>query len=516
MKVAVGVALAGVVLGTGLLVAWPKTPAALVAAPANPAPVAMAAASAPDAAAAPVRQQVAAARLPTVVEARLVPEHSVAMGFGTSGTVSEVLVKEGDVVQAGAPLARLDERMLALEVDEALADLDAAKADYDRAAAGATPATVQQQQARLERARAALAVAQAEVTRQDIAAVQARIEESQLRLKRLESSPSADAMAELTASLDEAQLALQAASTRYSAEKTRQELEVEDYANRLRDLQDTYRRVVDDNAAKGDLAPADVDREASARRAMENATRDLQQQRVLLDQARQTEDLTIRAAEARVHAVEARLRQQQAGPSDDEIAEARASQAAAQADLARLQGAPRTQELALAESEVRVAEADLARITEEVRPVDLAIYEARIRQAEVRVKQSQLAQERATLAAPWAGTVAAVDLRVGDTVGPDQRDLLVLADLSSWTLETNDLSELSVAQISEGDRVSIGFYAVPDLKLPGTVTSIRPLGNAIAGKETTYAIVVTPDQADARLRWNMTATVSILPAASAP
>ena len=45
-----------------------------------------------------------------LVEGRLVPRKSVQLSFGASGKISEVLVKEGDLVKAGDVLARLGER----------------------------------------------------------------------------------------------------------------------------------------------------------------------------------------------------------------------------------------------------------------------------------------------------------------------------------------------------------------------------------------------------------------------
>src|SRR5262245_60140218 len=50
------------------------------------------------------------------------------LAFQTSGTVTKVLVKEGDAVAAGQPLATLDDRDLQLQVDNAQASLQSAQA----------------------------------------------------------------------------------------------------------------------------------------------------------------------------------------------------------------------------------------------------------------------------------------------------------------------------------------------------------------------------------------------------
>jgi HlyD family secretion protein len=514
-KFVIGGALAVVAILGGLAIARPSLSPVRPA----PAPAAMAAVASTDGAPveiAPVAQQRAARNLPAVVEARLVPVNAISMSFEVGGVVREVLVEEGDIVSAGDPLVRLDSRASELKVLAARADFEAALADRNLAAAGATPATVEQQQARLERARAALALAQAEVTRQDVTAIERRVEKARLLLERLEAGPNKEELSEAQESLAQAQLALQAASNRFSSEKTRQELEVKDYANRLRDYQDAYRLIQTANQQKGEFEPGDAEREAVALRAVENATRDLQEQRVLLEQARRTEELSIHAAESGVRAAEARLRRLTGSPDADEIAAARAERASAEADLTRAEGEPRSRALELAEAEVRMAEADFARITEAPRPVDLAVFDARVKKAEAQLKQAELAVEQATLRAPADATIAALNLRPGEAVSPETRGVVVLGDLSAWELETEDLSELSVADIREGDRVTIGFYALPDLKIPGTVTRIRPLGTATTGSETTFALAITPDESDARLRWNMTANVTILPPEVSP
>jgi HlyD family secretion protein len=86
--------------------------------------------------------------------------------------------------------------------------------------------------------------------------------------------------------------------------------------------------------------------------------------------------------------------------------------------------------------------------------------------------------------------------------------VIVLADLSSWQIETEDLTELSVVQIREGDQVTVTFDALPGFELPGTVSQIKPLGENRQG-DIVYTVVVEPNSWDDRLRWNMTAAVEI-------
>ena len=67
-------------------------------------------------------------------------------------------------------------------------------------------------------------------------------------------------------------------------------------------------------------------------------------------------------------------------------------------------------------------------------------------------------------------------------------------------------------RLNEGDQVKISFDALPGVELPGTISRIKPIGKNSQG-DIVYTVVVKPAQHDARLRWNMTASVSITPRA---
>ena len=86
----------------------------------------------------------------------------------------------------------------------------------------------------------------------------------------------------------------------------------------------------------------------------------------------------------------------------------------------------------------------------------------------------------------------------------------LFADTSKWQIETTDLTKLNIAKVSEGTPATMTFDAIPDLELTGNVTPITPYGESKQG-DIDYTVTITPDQQDPRLRWNMTAKVSIEP-----
>jgi len=121
--------------------------------------------------------------------------------------------------------------------------------------------------------------------------------------------------------------------------------------------------------------------------------------------------------------------------------------------------------------------------------------------------QRQLDLANTELKAPFAGTIASLNLEAGEQVAATV-PVAQLADQSAWRIETDDLTEINVVYVNVSDTVDISIDALPDLKLTGTVERIRPLGENKQG-DITYTATIIPSNTDKRLRWNMTASVTI-------
>jgi HlyD family secretion protein len=475
------------------------------------APAATTAQTTPAATSAPARDRV-------VAEAKVVPVQSANLSFSVSGTVAEILAREGQAVQADAPLVRLESRGAALRVEQAQAELERAKASYAQLTEGASPEAVSSAEAQVAQAEAALRQTRGGVTAQDVAAARAQLEQARALLARLLSGPKQTELARAYSQLDQAQANLTSQRDALSLAKTNAELQLSQAANALRNAQDSYSRLYWDNRDLENngikLTQEQIDAEAAAKRAVEDADAAMTQARVTAAQAGQAERSGVAAAETRVRDAEAALKQLQQGSEADQIAAARAQVAQAQANLSKLLGDERAGQVAAADAVVRRTRADLEQLTAKPRDPQLALGLAEVHAAEVGLKQAQLDLDQLTLRAPFAGTVAELTLKVGEAVSPNT-PALVLADLSSWQIETDDLTELSVVKIAEGQTVRLSFDALPKLTLEGTVARIKPIGKNRQG-DMTYTVVVAPKSWDPRLRWNMTATVEILPPAPGP
>lgn len=128
-------------------------------------------------AAAPAAAASAAAAAALIYSGDVVADHQVNIVAEVSGQVLELLVDVGDRVAAGAPLVLVDSTILEAQRAQALAGLEAAKAQYDLLVAGADDAD-------LAAARAAVAAANAAYQRaiEGITDEDRRLAESQLRL----------------------------------------------------------------------------------------------------------------------------------------------------------------------------------------------------------------------------------------------------------------------------------------------------------------------------------------------
>jgi HlyD family secretion protein len=127
--------------------------------------------------------------------------------------------------------------------------------------------------------------------------------------------------------------------------------------------------------------------------------------------------------------------------------------------------------------------------------------------AQARVTQAQAALDETTLVAPFDGTIAELTVNVGEMIGPGAR-VASLADFSQWQVETDDLNETDVVNVSPNAPATITVDALPDVSLNGQVKSIVPRSTVKRG-DVTYTTKVIITDPDPRLKWGMTASVDI-------
>jgi len=201
----------------------------------------------------------------------------------------------------------------------------------------------------------------------------------------------------------------------------------------------------------------------------------------------------------------------------------------AQAEYDRLVNGATAEQLDSAEAQVHEAEAGVATAQAQVESAraqlgqaqagrdlvaagssaeELAILTAQVAQAAAALTRAEAVLSETRLIAPFDGTVAHRLVQAGEMVAPGV-PALSLGDLSQLVVETNDLSEVSIADVQAGQRVSVEVDALPGKKFTGQVVQVRPQAEIKRG-DTTYTVIIALDAGvDDGLRWGMTAFVDI-------
>lgn len=325
----------------------------------------------------------------------VLPRRWASLGFEIAGKVDDVLVDEGEQVEEGQLLVRLDSSDLEERVAQAEASLGTARARLAQAEAGPRPEEV-------EMAQAGLAAAEAQ-------------------LAKLRSGPSPE---EITA----------------------------------------------------------------ARGAMETAAVALQQAQAAYDEVSWLDNV-----------IEL--------PQSVALQQATAEYEIAKANYEALIRGPSAEDIAAAQAEVDRARASLELLRSGSRPEDVSVAEAQVEQAQLALSAAESALEKASLTAPFAGTVGAVQTREGEMVNPGA-PVIVLGDVSEFKVETTDLNEIDINRVKVGQDVALSFDALPERTMRGVVTRIAPMASLEAGG-TNYEVTIELEEQDPDLLWGMTAFVDI-------
>jgi HlyD family secretion protein len=450
--------------------------------------------------------------------------------FASDGTVTEILVKPGDKVQAGQPLARLDATDLQLQVEQAQADLQQAQADFDKLKNKATPEELAAAQARVAQAQGQYQQTAGSVSNADITAARAKLEAAQAKLASLQAGHTSASDAEM--SLQAAQNQLAAKRDELSLEKTNAQAALQQRVNDLTKAQASYSTALQNwqyvqDSGRDPVDPSMTDAQGQSKpNRLNNAQRQqyyqafvqaeadlhtaenaVQQAQAAYDTARQAEITGLQAAERDVAVAQADVDKQRSGGTSEEMAAARAEAASAQAELNQLTGANRSGNVAAAKANVDIAQAELSKLTNDPDATDLARAQAGVAHGQAALKQAQYAFEQATLKAPFAATVARIDLRVGELAG--ENGVIAIADLSSFHIGV-PIDELDIAQVRSGQPVKIALDALSGKELDGVVANVDPLATKSDKGTNTYQVTVEIKSADPAVRPGMTAVAQIV------
>lgn len=164
-----------------------------------------------------------------------------------------------------------------------------------------------------------------------------------------------------------------------------------------------------------------------------------------------------------------------------------------------------TTDLTIAQTQLKLAQDKYDILIKGPDPDDVANAKARISTAETQLSASKADLEKLDLIATMNGKVVSTDLKPGITVTAGQ-PVIELADFSEWDVDTDNLTEIEVVDVSVGQKVTVTPDALPDVKLNGEVIKISDTFEEKRG-DITYTVRIALNEIDPRLRWGMTVVV---------
>ncbi|MEM9291755.1 MAG: efflux RND transporter periplasmic adaptor subunit [Acidobacteriota bacterium] len=174
--------------------------------------------------------------------------------------------------------------------------------------------------------------------------------------------------------------------------------------------------------------------------------------------------------------------------SEASLAQAQAARRQAEADYERVRGLYENENAAKSDLDAARAQSESAA--------------AQVEAAQQRVASAQRQLSFTRLRAPVDGAIAAVMVEVNENLQAGQ-PVAVLTSGSQPEVEVA-VPEALIAQVQEGDTVSVRFDALPDAELSAVITEV---GVALTGDAAAYPVTVRLEGEDSRIRSGMAATV---------
>jgi HlyD family secretion protein len=240
----------------------------------------------------------------------------------------------------------------------------------------------------------------------------------------------------------------------------------------------------------------------------------VQQAQAAYDRVKNQPDVQLRQESLNLQNATISLEQAQANydglashPTASELASAKAQVDQAKASLASLLENPGESDLAAAQSQVTQAEANLNSLLERPNSEDVAVQQAQVEEATIALAQAVAQLDEATITAPFAGSILAVQVNEGEWASPGA-PAIALAATHPMILDVN-VDEVDVAQLAEGQTAYLSFDALTGEELVGTVTYIAPSSTNVGGA-VAYAVEISFEPGSLPVRLGMTADVDIV------
>ncbi|MEG4068732.1 efflux RND transporter periplasmic adaptor subunit [Microcoleus sp. Pol11C2] len=395
-----------------------------------------------------------------------------------SGRIAELFVEQGDKVEAGQIVARMESRDVEAQLAQAKAREASVRAKLAKIEAGNRSEDIASARARLDQAEASLAQAQAGSRVEEVAGARARLQQTQAGLQRLRAGSRVEEVSQARARLAQAQARLADAQTGSVKQEIAQAQTQIDSSKAQAELTaqrvERNRPLVEEGALAKDKLDELIKENRTAQAKLIESQRRLQQ----LQENRLSQ---IQQLQAAVQVEQQALNQLQNGTRSEEITQAEAEVAEAKSKLVQLENGNRPEEIAKAEAAVAEAKSQLAAQENGSRPEEIAQAQAELAEAQAQVRFQEVQLEDTKVRAPFAGIITQRYAIQGAFVTPaTSASEATSATSTSIVALARDVEvlakvpEADISQIKPGQEVEIVADAYPDKVFKGRVKLIAP------------------------------------------
>jgi len=395
-----------------------------------------------------------------------------------SGRIAELFVEQGDKVQAGQIIARMESRDVEAQLAQAKAREASVRAKLAKIEAGNRSEDIASAQARLDQAEASLAQLQAGSRVEEVAGARSRLQQTQAGLQKLRAGSRVEEVSQGRARLAQAQARLADAQTGSSKQEIAQAQSQIDSSKAQAELTaqrvERNRSLVKEGALAQDKLDELIKENRTAQAKLTESERRLQQ----LQENRLSQ---IQQLQAAVEVESQGLKQLQNGTRSEEIAKSEAEVAEAKSKLAQVENGNRPEEIAKAEAAVAEAKSQLAVQVNGSRPEEIAQAKADLAEAQAQVHYQEVQLEDTKIRAPFAGVITQRYAIQGAFVTPatSASDATSATSTSIVALARDvevlaKVPEADISQIKPGQVVEIVADAYPDKVFKGRVKLIAP------------------------------------------
>lgn len=395
-----------------------------------------------------------------------------------SGRIAELFVEQGDKVEAGQIIARMESRDVEAQLAQAKAREASVEAKLAKIEAGNRSEDIASAQARLDQAQASLAQLQAGSRVETVAGARARLQQAQAGLQQLRAGSRTEAVSQGRARLAQAQARLTDAQTGSSQQEIAQAQTQIESSKAQAEL--TAQRVERNRplVEAGALAKDKLDELIKENRTAQAKVTETQKRLQQLQEKRRSQIQELLAA---VEVEQQALNQLQNGSRSEEIAKGEAEVAEAKSKLAEVENGNRPEEIAKAEAAVAEAKSQFAAQTNGSRPEEIAQAKAELAEAQAQVRYQEVQLEDTKVRAPFAGLITQRYAIQGAFVTPaTSASEATSATSTSIVALARDVEvlakvpEADISQIKPGQIVEIVADAYPDKVFKGKVKLIAP------------------------------------------